>query len=71
MIKTPSQQRLEAKRDEDIRVIVPSTLEKFRGRINIVTLSAADLGVSTVTLYNWCRELGIDINEYRRQEVGA
>ena len=32
----------------------------------MVTLAAIDLGVTDATLYQWCREFGIDIDEYRR-----
>ncbi len=71
MIKTPAQQMLEAHRGRDIQDIVPGTLEKYRARANLVVLVAVDLGVSTVTVYNWCRELDINIDDYRRQEVEA
>ena len=30
-----------------------------------------DLGTTVATLYNWCRELDINIDDYRRQEVTA
>ena len=26
---------------------------------------AADIGVTNATIYRWCEDLGIDINEYR------
>ena len=32
---------------------------------------AADLGVSDTTLYRWCEDLGINVDEYRKQEMKA
>jgi transcriptional regulator with PAS, ATPase and Fis domain len=42
-----------------------TTLEQYRGRRNSNVMAAADLGVSTQTLINWCREYEIDIHSYR------
>ena len=66
MFKSYKQQKLEAQRDQTIEDIVVGALEFFRGRKNILTLVAADLNVKTATLYNWCHDLGISIDEYRR-----
>ena len=66
MIKSPTQEKLEAQRNQDIRDIVVGALRKFRGRRNFMMLVAVDLEVTDATVYRWCEDLGIDINEYRR-----
>ena len=66
MIKSPTQEKLEAQRNQDIRDIVLSALRKFRGRRNMLMLVSVELEVSDATVYRWCETLGIDINEYRR-----
>ena len=48
---------------------MPGTFAKYRARGNLVALVAVDLGVSTVTVYSWCRELGINIDDYRKVEA--
>ncbi len=69
MFKSPTQEKLEAQRNQDIRDIVLSALRKFRGRRNMLMLVSVELEVSDATVYRWCDELGIDINEYRRPAV--
>ena len=69
MMKSPTQEKLEAQRKKDIRDIITGVLEKFRGRRNMLVLVAADLEVTGTTLYRWCETLGIDIDEYRRPAV--
>ncbi len=71
MFKSPTQEKLEAQRNQDIRDIVLSALRKFRGRRNMLMLVSVELEVSDATVYRWCEDLGIDIDEYRRQEVSA
>ena len=66
MFKSPTQEKLEAQRHEDIRDIVLGALRKFRGRRNMLMLVSVELEVSDATVYRWCADLGIDINEYRR-----
>ena len=66
MFKSPTQEKLEAQRKKDIRDIITGVLEKFRGRRNFMMLVAVDLEVTDATVYRWCEELGIDIDEYRR-----
>ena len=66
MTKTPTQQKLEAQRGKDIAVILMEVLESRRCQKHMVTTAAFDLGVTDATLYQWCREFGIDIDEYRR-----
>ena len=64
-MKTPSQELLELQRHLPIKDILLTTLEQYRGRRNSNGMAAADLGVSTQTLINWCREYEIDIHSYR------
>ena len=71
MSKSPTQEKLEAQRKRDIRDVVVDSLLRHHGRKNIVVLVCADLDISDATLYRWCEDLDIDINEYRKQEVGA
>ena len=71
MLKSPTQEKLEAQRHEDIRDIVLGALRKFRGRRNMLMLVSVELEVSDATVYRWCSDLGIDIDEYRRPAVGA
>lgn len=70
MFKTPTQEKLEAQRSRDITQILREALEGRRGQKHMVTIASMDLGVTDATLYQWCREFGIDINEYRRPAVG-
>ena len=69
--KSPTQELLEAQRHEDIRAIVIGALRKYQARRNAIVMVAADLGVSDTTLYRWCSDLGIDIDDYRRPAVAA
>ncbi len=69
MFKSPTQEKLEAQRHEDIRDIVLSALRKFRGRRNMVMLVSVDLEITDTTLYRWCEDFDIDIDEYRRAAV--
>ena len=69
MQKSPTQEKLEAQRNQDIRDVVVGAFRKFEGRRNMLVLVAADLEVTGTTLYRWCETLGIDINEYRRPAV--
>lgn len=71
MLKSPTQEKLEAQRQRDIRDVVLDSLIRYRGRRNIVVLVCADLDISDVTLYRWCDDLDIDINEYRRPVAEA
>ena len=66
MALTPTQEKLQAERGQDIAGVLRSALESRRTQKHMVTLAAIDLGVTDATLYQWCRELGIDIDEYRR-----
>ena len=70
MQKSPTQEKLEAQRNQDIIDVVVGAFRKFEGRRNMLVLVAADLEVTGTTLYRWCSDLGIDIDEYRRPAVG-
>ena len=66
MAKTPMQEKLEAQRGRDIAQILQEALEARRAQKHMVTIAAMDLGVTDATVYQWCREFGIDVDEYRR-----
>ena len=66
MLKTYAQQALETAREKDIGEIVREVLKSHRGKDNLTTLAAADLGTSEPTLRSWCRKLYIDISDYRQ-----
>ena len=68
-MKSPTQEKLEAQRHQDIREIVAGSLDKYRGRKNFLMLVALDLEVSDATIYRWCEDLDINIDEYRRGTV--
>ena len=65
MQKSPTQEKLEAQRQQDIRDIVIASLTRYRGKRNMLMLVAVDLEISDATFYRWCRDLGIDIDDYR------
>lgn len=65
MEKTPTQEKLEAQQGKDIRQILVGCLEARRGQRNKINKIAIDLGVTAPTIYRWCEENGIDIEEYR------
>ena len=71
MSKTPTQEKLGAQRNKGMADILREALEGRRGQgqKHFFTIAAMDLGVTDATLYQWCREFGIDINEYRRAAV--
>ena len=64
--KSPTQLMLEAQRQLDIKDILLESLESHRTRKSLVLFVAVDLGVSDVTVYRWCEDLGIALDEYRR-----
>ena len=66
MTKTLLQQNLELVYGQSIEDLLKSSLSTRRGQKGLPNLVAADLGLSDATFYNWCREFGIDIDEYRR-----
>ena len=66
MHKTPTQEKIEAQRQGNIRSIVVDVLERYREQKNLVVKVADDLDISVPTLHTWCREFSIDIDDYRR-----
>ena len=73
MARTATQEKLEAQKGKDIIELLRDSLEGHRGQKHMVTLAALDLGLADATFYQWCRELAIDIDDYRRAteaEVG-
>ena len=69
-MKTDKQTVLELQRSKPIVDIVRDALEKTRGERFQITLAALDLGITDATLYNWCRDLGIDIDAFRHPVGG-
>ena len=65
MVKSPTQEKLEAQRQTDIRSILTGSLTRYRGKRNMMLHVAVDLEVSDATIYRWCEDLGINIDEYR------
>ena len=65
MLKSYPQQELEARWGKDIREIVPAVLAKHRGKPHLVMLAAIDLGVSDTTVHSWCRQMDINLDDYR------
>ena len=65
-MKTDRQALLEIQRSKPISDIVREALEKYRGRKSQVTLASLDMGITDASVYNWCEQLGIDIDAYRR-----
>ena len=57
MMKSPTQEKLEAQRKKDIRDIITGVLEKFRGRRNFMMLVAVDLEVTDATVYRLVRRV--------------
>ena len=55
MNKSPTQEKLEAQRHQDIRDIVTGTLAKYRGQRNQMMLVAVDLEVSDATVTDGAR----------------
>ena len=66
MPKTLLQEKLEHQHGKAIEEILRETLDSHRGQKGMPILTAAELGISDGTLYWWCRELAININDYRR-----
>lgn len=66
MLKTDKQQLIEARNEgRDWREVFRGALDRYRGRRYLVFLVASDLGISHQTVYDWCKALGINLNDYR------
>ena len=64
-IRALNQRLLEAEHLRDIREIITTTLEAYRGQPRLVLHASMDLGVTNTTLYNWCNSLEITVSDYR------
>ena len=64
-MRTDKQEKLEAQRKEPIDKILKDALEARRGHRQIVGAVCIDLDISDGTLYRWCEDLEIDIDQYR------
>ena len=64
--KTLKQEKLEVQRKREIRQIIRETLENHRADKNMAQAAAIDLGITSGTMYQWCRELGIGLEEYHK-----
>ena len=69
MARTLLQEKLELQHGKPIEDLLKTTLEAHRGQKGLPYLVATDIGISDGTLYWWCREFGIAIDEYRRPGV--
>ena len=65
-MKTDKQMLLEVQRGKAVEEILRESLAAHRGQRNMTMLVAVELGVSDATVYNWCEDLGINIDDYRR-----
>ena len=65
-MKTDRQMLLEIQHGRSVEELLRNALETHRGRRNLTMLVALNLELSNATVYNWCADLGIDIDEYRR-----
>ena len=64
--KTLKQEKLEVQRKKEIGQIIRETLENHRADKNMAQSAAIDLGITSGTMYQWCRELGISLEEYHK-----
>ncbi len=65
-LKSYAQQDLENRYGgQDIRDIIIAELERLRGEPFLVARASVALGRSGPTLRAWCKDLGIDIEDYR------
>jgi transcriptional regulator with PAS, ATPase and Fis domain len=64
--KTLKQEKLEVQRKKEIRQIIREALENHRADKNMAQAAAIDLGITSGTIYQWCRELDIDLEEYHK-----
>ena len=64
--KTPTQMLLEAQNPgKSIQEIIKDALRSNQEDKHMVARTANDLNITAQTLYNWCRELGINTDEFR------
>ena len=65
-MKTDKQMLLEIQHGKPVEDILRESFAAHQGRRNMAMLVAVDLEVSDATIYNWCEDLGINIDDYRR-----
>lgn len=65
-LKSYTQQALEAQHgNKPTKQILLEALDSRRGEKNLVQKVALHLGLSDATIYNYCRDLNIDLSQYR------
>ena len=57
---------LEAQLQKSIREIVLESLSRYGAEKYVIQKASLGLGISDATLYNWCCDLGIDIDDYKQ-----
>ncbi len=65
MLKTDKQLLLEAQRGKDLKQILEDSLRGHKGERNMILSVAVEIGVSHATIYDWCRDLEIDLTTFR------
>ena len=69
MLKSDRQLLIDAEHDgRDWQDVLRDSLRRHSGRRNLVALVSADVGITGQTLYKYCRELAINLSEYRQEE---
>ena len=63
--KTDRQQVLELRHNATLKEIICGYMDLYRGR-DVVMKTSQSMGISDETLRTWCRDLDIDIDEYRK-----
>ena len=64
-LKTDKQALRELQYGKPLAAVLRDTLEKFRGQAYQINRAALDMNVSVGTIYNWCADYGIDLDEFR------
>ena len=70
-MKTDRQALIELQHSKPIDQVIRDALENTRGKKSQIALVAVDLGVTDATIYKWCEDLGINIEDYRRPIRGV
>ena len=71
-LKSYAQQGLENRHGgKAVRDIIIAELERLRGKPFLVADASFALRISGPTLRAWCRDLGIDIEDYRSVRLDA
>lgn len=69
MLKSYVQQRIEAQHEgKEFREVLIEVLTKHKGTGTLLVAHVClEMKVSATTLHNWCRDLGIDLAQYRNE----